>query len=87
MQNKELIISLIEHDLKHHQLVTGLDNIGLEAFDKHLLELFDVIYDLMELPESAESKWGKTYTKYMKLLMLKMKELQIKANFNQKLIL
>jgi hypothetical protein len=65
MQNKELIISLIQQDLKHHQLVVGLDNIGLEAFDKHLLELFDVIYKLMEVPESAESEWGKTYTKYM----------------------
>ncbi len=65
MQNKELVISLIQQDLKHHQLVTGLDNIGLEAFDKHLLELFDVIYNLMEVPESAESEWGKTYTRYM----------------------
>lgn len=69
MQNKELVISLIQQDLKHHQLVTGLDNIGLEAFDKHLLELFDVIYDLMEVPESAESEWGKTYTKYMNFVV------------------
>lgn len=65
MENKELIISLIQQDLKHHQLVTGLDKIGLEAFDKHLLELFDVIYKLMEVPESAEYEWGKTYSNYM----------------------
>lgn len=65
MQNKELVISLIQQDLKHHQLVGGLDSIGLEAFDKHLLELFDVIYKLMNVPKSAEHEWGKTYTNYM----------------------
>jgi hypothetical protein len=31
MQNKELVISLIQQDLKHHQLIIGLENISLNA--------------------------------------------------------
>jgi hypothetical protein len=31
MQNKELVISLIQQDLKHHQLIIGLESISLNA--------------------------------------------------------
>jgi len=65
MKNKDLIISLIQQDLKHNQLVLGLDNIGLQAGEKHHLELLNVVYDLMKVPESAEMSWGMTYTNYM----------------------
>lgn len=65
MKNKDLIVSLIQQDLKHHQLVLGLDNIGLQAGEKHHLELLNVVYDLMEVPQSVEMDWGMTYTNYM----------------------
>jgi hypothetical protein len=75
MQNKELVISLIQQDLKHHQLIIGLENISLNAgrkagallrngSDLHL-DILDLCFDAMKVPESAEIDWGMTYTNYM----------------------
>ena len=66
MSNKELIISLIQQDLKHSQLVSGLDNIGLEASEKHCLQLLDIVAELMEVPEgNLEFDWGRMYVSLM----------------------
>jgi hypothetical protein len=66
MSNKELIISLIQQDLKHSQLVSGLDNIGLEASEKHCLQLLDIIAELMKVPEgNLEFDWGRMYVSLM----------------------
>jgi len=66
MSDKELIISLIQQDLKHCQLILGLDGLGLEASDKHSLEIFDIIADLMQVPEGqVESNWAGVYLSYM----------------------
>ena len=66
MSNKELIIKLIQQDLKHCQLVVGLDYLGLEASNKHCLELLDIVADLMHVPEGAvEFDWGRVYITYM----------------------
>ncbi len=65
MKTKNLIISLIQQDLKHNQLVIGLDNIGLQAGEKHHLELLNIVYDLMKVPQAVEMDWGMTYTNYM----------------------
>lgn len=51
MPNKELIISLIQQDLKHSQLILGLDELGLEASDKHCLEILDIVANLMQVPD------------------------------------
>lgn len=66
MSNKELIISLIQQDLKHSQLISGLDQLGLQASDRHWLELLDIISDLMNVPEGhMEFYWGRMYMSYM----------------------
>ena len=66
MSNKELIIKLIQQDLKHCQLVVGLDQLGLEASDKHCLELLDIVADLMQVPAgNLEFDWGRVYITYM----------------------
>jgi hypothetical protein len=66
MSNKDLIINLIQQDLKHCQLILGLDDLGLEASDKHSLEMFDIIADLMQVPEGhIESDWARVYLAYM----------------------
>jgi hypothetical protein len=81
MQNKELVISLIQQDLKHHQLIIGLESISLnrpmrahqdmKALDSILnirdiyLDLLDICCILMKVPKSAEIDWGMTYTNYM----------------------
>ena len=66
MESKELIIALIQQDLKHSQLILGLDDLGLEASDKHSLEMFDIVANLMQVPEGhVESNWARVYLTYM----------------------
>ncbi len=66
MTNKELIIALIQQDLKHSQLILGLDDLGLSASDKHNLEMFDIVANLMQVPEGhIESDWARVYLTYM----------------------
>lgn len=66
MRSKQLIIKLIQQDLKHCQLLYGLNRVGLDGDEKHQLQLFDIIYDLMKVPQSIEFDWGSTYHHYMK---------------------
>jgi hypothetical protein len=66
MSNKELIISLIQQDLKHSQLIVGLDQLGLEASERHCLQLLDIVANLMQVPEgTVEFDWGSVYITYM----------------------
>lgn len=65
MKTKNLITALIQQDLKHTQFLLGLDKLHLQATETQHLDLLDVIYDLMKVPESAELDWGKTYSNYM----------------------
>ncbi len=66
MTQKQLIISLIQQDLKHSQLVLGLDQLGLDASDNHCLELLDIIAELMKVPEGEmEIVWEKKYVSLM----------------------
>lgn len=65
MSTKELIISLIAQDLKHSQLIIGLDELGLQASEKHCLELLDIVAKLMNVPEGkVEFDWGRIYLTY-----------------------
>lgn len=66
MSEKELIISLIQQDLKHSQLIVGLDRLGLEASERHCLQILDIVANLMRVPEGhTELDWGKIYITYM----------------------
>lgn len=65
MKNKDLIITLIQQDLKHQQLIDRMENLIAIEKGKHHLELLNLVYDLMKVPESAELDWGKTYCNYM----------------------
>lgn len=66
MSNKELIISLIQQDLKHNQLILGLDELGLATSDKHCLEILDIVASLMQVPEGdIEFDWCRLYVTYM----------------------
>lgn len=68
MSNKKQIVRLIQQDLKHCQLLYGLNRVGvgLDGNEKHHLQLFDIVYDFMKVPQSLEFDWGKTYQNYMK---------------------
>lgn len=66
MTQKSLIIALLAQDLKHSQFLLGLDDLGLSASDKHSLEHFDIIAQLMRVPEGeAASNWARIYLTYM----------------------
>lgn len=53
MKNRDLIITLIQQDLKHHQLIASLENLIAVVKEKHHLELLNVVQKLIDVPESA----------------------------------
>jgi hypothetical protein len=47
-------------------LISGLDQLGLDASNNHCLELLDIIADLMNVPKgNIEINWGKKYVSLM----------------------
>jgi hypothetical protein len=54
MQDKNLIISLIKDDLTNNKLVSGLNNIGLNASDYHL-QLSETILTMIGLDTEDDS--------------------------------
>jgi hypothetical protein len=62
-RKKELIIKLIQQDLKHNQLTGGLQKIGLKT-DVHHLELVEVIMALMDKSEDNH-QYLKTYFHFL----------------------
>lgn len=45
---KELIIKLIAQDMKHNQLINGLEEIGLSDNENYTLDIVLVVLSLME---------------------------------------
>ena len=59
--NKELIISLIQQDLKHNQLTTGLTLIGHDS-EIYSLEIVDIVAQLMGIDKDEISdQWADIY--------------------------
>lgn len=50
MKNKELVLNLIQQDLKHCQLLYGLESIGLDGGGAHHLGILELIAKLMKVP-------------------------------------
>lgn len=65
MDNKNLIIQLIQQDLKHNQLLSGLEAIGLESYHIHSLQIIDVVSKLMQVSASIIDDWDETYLELM----------------------
>ncbi len=66
MNTKELIIRIIQEDLKHSQLLEGLNNLGLEPDQFHSLRLMDIVSDLMKVPSGKVAfQWGLIYTEFL----------------------
>jgi hypothetical protein len=67
MKQKTLHIKLIHQDLKHSQLVYGLEKIDLAGSDVHLLALLEIVAELMQVPPGkVDEDWGDLYTELMK---------------------
>ena len=66
MKNKDLIIDLIQQDLKHNQLIASLQKIGLEAREQHCLGILEIVAKLMKVPEGkVDDLWGAAYASFM----------------------
>jgi len=65
MNHKELIIHLIQQDLKHSQLVEGLWKVGLDA-NIHALDIIGVVASLMgkEEPDISD-QWTEIYFSFL----------------------
>ncbi len=63
---KVLILELIQQDLKHNQLTTGLRHLGLDDSGLHCLDILSIVAVLMEIPEGEIlDSWGTVYTNLM----------------------
>jgi hypothetical protein len=65
MKTKDLIINLLQQDLKHNQLLNSLDKIGLSRGGLHELEMLELIAELMEVSEEARDNWSTRYVALM----------------------
>ena len=66
MNKRELIIRLIEQDLRHNQLVLGLNKMELDSADFHELEISRIIGKLMGIPYGQlDDQWGNIYDSFM----------------------
>jgi hypothetical protein len=56
--DKEIIVSLIAEDIKHNQLLKGLNELGLTTNENHELNLVGIISKLMS---NKEDEWFEFY--------------------------
>ncbi len=61
MTSDELIIELILQDLKHNQLILGLDRLNLDAGFCHYLGILDLIQRIMGVSEDKVDEFSATY--------------------------
>ncbi|WP_163380147.1 hypothetical protein [Cyclobacterium sp. SYSU L10401] len=61
----ELIIELILQDLKHNQLILGLDRLNLDAGYCHFLGILDLIQRLMGVSDDEMDEFSATYMAVM----------------------
>ena len=67
MQYEDLIIRVIQQDLKHNQLTAGLRRAGLQGDDIYYLGILELVSDLMEVPKgyNIEDRWTELYISFM----------------------
>ncbi|GAB5527487.1 MAG: hypothetical protein Roseis2KO_53590 [Roseivirga sp.] len=63
-ENKEMIITLIQADLKHNQLISNLRQIELHT-DEYFLQLHRVTSQLMGLGEDTYDHWFDIYDGFL----------------------
>ena len=61
MKKQEIIQDLILQDLKHNQLIIGLDKIGLEGSEMHNLRILEMVAELMKVPKTLQEDWTNAY--------------------------
>jgi hypothetical protein len=76
LYKKRLLISLIKSDLINHKLVSGLDDLGLNALNYHLY-LSEIIFELMNFRYNQQNE--KNFVYYLQRLK-EIKHINIKDN-------
>ncbi len=67
-KNEQLIIDLIQQDLKHCQLIYGLEQLGLQGSSMHHLEILEIIYQLMHISSDKKNDYlAETYAAFMSM--------------------
>lgn len=65
METQELIIQLIQQDMKHQYLVESICKAGFEAQDQHL-DILKIVAQLMGIaPHAITDEWIAIYMKYL----------------------
>ena len=60
--NRDIIIKLIEQDIKHNQLLNGLNNIGLTDNERYTLDIVWIVADMLGIDKSKVSdRWLDLY--------------------------
>ena len=49
MEREELIVKLIAQDIKHNQLINGLEELGLTDNETYTLDIVSIVLSLMNL--------------------------------------
>ncbi|UTW67959.1 hypothetical protein KFE94_07540 [bacterium SCSIO 12643] len=66
MKNKDLILQLIQQDLKHNQLTEGLRQIGLDDYGRYCLDIQPMVAQLMGMEkEQVSDRWTEIYGSFM----------------------
>lgn len=62
--HQHLAIQLIQADLKHNQLIGGLESLDLET-NSYFLDLYKPVAELMGLSEIVPEQWFQIYNHYL----------------------
>ena len=66
MTKKELIIELIKKDLKHYQLVQGIERLGFQDERKNDLGIYETLLAFIPIKDPAfEEHFNVAYEKYL----------------------
>ncbi|MCG8575146.1 MAG: hypothetical protein MI810_09705 [Flavobacteriales bacterium] len=66
MERKELIIKLIQEDIKHNSLLNGLESIGLSDDERYTLNIVSIVADMMEVSNGKViDEWLDIYHRIM----------------------
>jgi hypothetical protein len=66
MNNKDLILQLIQQDIKHNQLTEGLRQLGLDDNGLHCLDILTIVARLMDIPKGkVQDRWAEIYGSFL----------------------
>lgn len=65
MDNRELVVQLIQQDLKHSQLTETLRHMGLDDGGLYALDLITIVARLMEVPPHQMDDFAEVYGTFL----------------------